>query len=112
MSRTVADVKARVKSVLKDKVDPIRYADTDIVDAINDALLEVRRIRPDLYLKKKFKVPVLSIDSDQLPVEDLAFNSVVYFVVGTMMLRDDEFAVDGRAMALIDRGTALLGAPK
>lgn len=111
MSRTVADVKARVKSVLKDKVDPLRYADIDIVNAINDSLLEVRRVRPDLFLAKKFKVAVVAADSDVLPLEDFAFNPVVYFTVGTLMLRDDEFVVDGRAMALINKATGqLLGA--
>ena len=111
MSRTVADVKARVKSVLKDKVDPLRYPDADILNAINDSLLEVRRARPDLFLSKKFKVPVLAFDTDVLPVEDFAFNPLVYFTIGTLMLRDDEFIVDGRAMALINKATGqLLGA--
>ena len=58
-----------------------------------------------------FKVPVLALDTDVLPVEDFAFNPVVYFTIGTMMLRDDEFIVDGRAMALINKATGqLLGA--
>ena len=108
MSRTVADVKKRVKSTLKDKVDPLRYPDADILDAINDALIEVRRIRPDLYLAKKFKVPLLVNDADPLPFEDFVFNSVVYFVIGTLMLRDDEFAVDTRALTLINKATAQL----
>ena len=108
MTRTVGDVKARVKSILKDKVDPIRYPDADLLNAINDALIEVRRVRPDLYLHKRFKVPLLADDLTALPVEDFCFNVIVYWVVGTMMLRDDEFAVDGRAMAMLNKATAQL----
>lgn len=108
MARTVGDVKARVKSILKDKVDPIRYPEDDLLNAINDALLEVRRVRPDLYLHRKFKVPALTADEQVLPIEDFAFNALVYWVTGTMMLRDDEFAVDGRAMAMVNKATAQL----
>lgn len=108
MSRTVADVRKRVRGILKDTVAPLRYPDTDIIDAINDSLTEVRRVRPDLFLAKKFKVPVLAVDTDVLPLEDWCFNAVVYFCVGNMMLRDDEFAVDGRALTLINKATAQL----
>jgi hypothetical protein len=108
MTRTVGDVKARAKSILKDKVDPVRYPEADLLNAVNDALLEVRRIRPDLYLSKSFKVAILINDTDVLPVEDFVFNSIVYWVVGTMMLRDDEFSVDGRAMNMINKATGQL----
>jgi len=108
MSRSVADVIKRVRSVLKDKVEPLRYPDADIIDTINDALVEIRRVRPDLYLKKDFKVPTVAIDSDALPVEDFVFNSITYFVIGYLMLRDDEFAVDGRAMSMINKATSQL----
>lgn len=110
MSRTVADVKARVKSILKDKVDPLRYPEVDLLAAINDALIECRRARPDLFLTRSvpFSVPVLVNDTDKLPIEDQFFNSVVFFTAGYMMLRDDEFAVDGRAMAMINKATAQL----
>lgn len=97
-----------MRAILKDQVEPLRYPDADILDAINDALTEVRRIRPDLFLKKKFKVTPLLFETDLLPVEDQFFNPVVYFCVGNMMLRDDEFVVDGRAMALINKATGQL----
>lgn len=109
MSRTVLDVKTRVRSILKDNVDPERYNDTDMLNAINDALLEVRRVRPDLYLKRaNFVVPVLVADGDKLPIEDTFFNSIVYFTAAYMMFRDDEFSVDSRASQLMAKATGQL----
>ncbi len=108
MTRTVANVKERVRSILKDRVDPKRYSDADILNAINDALLEVRRVRPDLYLKKNFIVKGLVLDTDVLPIEDTFFNSIVYFTAAYMMFRDDEFSVDSRASQLMNKATAQL----
>lgn len=110
MARTVADVKLRVKSILKDKTDPLRYPEADILNAINDGLVEARRVRPDLFLKqsKKFNVPVLTLDTNVLPIEDQFFNAIVYFTVGYLMLRDDEFSVDGFAAAMLGMAKAQL----
>jgi bifunctional DNase/RNase len=108
MSRTVLDVSTRVRSILKDGVDPNRYSDADILNAINDALIEARRVRPDLFLKKNFIVPVLTADADKLPIEDTFFNSIVYFAAAYMMFRDDEFSVDSRASQLMSKATGQL----
>lgn len=107
MSRTVLQVKTRVKSILQDKVDPRRYPDEDIINALNDALVECRRMRPDLFVnnKKPFTVPQLVEDTNLIPIEDQFFNSVVFFTVGYLMLRDTETAVDGFAMGMLNRAT-------
>lgn len=81
------------------------------MDAVNDALLEVRRIRPDLFLSRAFDVPVVALadaDTTNLPVEDFIFQAVVYLVVGNQMLRDNEFSLDSRAVNLLNKGIAQL----
>jgi hypothetical protein len=78
------------------------------MNAINDALLEVRRVRPDLYLKKNFVVRSMILDGDALPIEDTFFNSIVYFTAAYMMFRDDEFSVDSRASQLMGKATTQL----
>ena len=57
--RTVADYAATARSQLQDLVGPpYRYSDDDIVGALNQALAEMGRVRPDLFLDLKYMQPL------------------------------------------------------
>lgn len=101
--RTLGDVKARVSVLLQD-VAEVRYSDAELTNAVNDAVLEVRRIRPDLFLSSDFVVTDMTADTEVIPVPDFFFNSLVYIVSGHAMLRDDQFSVDSRAVSLLNKG--------
>jgi len=112
MSRTYSDVITRARRILQDEnASNYRYSDQSLVDAANDAVLEVRRTRPDLMLRVSFNpsdVTLADIALVSPPVEDMYFQSLVYITVGYQMLRDDEFSKDSRAIAMLNKGLSQL----
>lgn len=109
MSRSYSQVMDRARSILQD-ADKTRYTDDDLLGAVNDGLIEIRRIRPDLLLSVAFVTDEKAIGdiADNLPVEDFAFQSLVYMAAGYMMLRDDEYSLDSRAVNMLNIGTSKL----
>lgn len=99
--RKVADVITRVRETLQDP-HGIRYTDAEIIGRLNDAVLEARSIRPDLFIHK-FRDDINDVtESEQLfPLPSQFFPAVCFYIVGCLEFRDDEFAVDGRAATLL-----------
>lgn len=109
---TVAQYIEESRRLLQDQVVPYRYPDDDLVDALNIALLEARRLRADLFLPL-FDIPWTdpsgTIDTTTKVTMDPMYRpSVVYYMVGRMQLRDDEATTDQRAAGLMSKFTAQL----
>jgi hypothetical protein len=49
---------------MQDRVAPYRYTDDQIVDALNVALQETQRIRPDIFLDLKYQQKIKPNDLD------------------------------------------------
>ena len=64
---TVTDYIEDARTLLLDTVAPYRYDDPSLLVALNAALLEGRRLRPDLfvYVTKSGSVPSFDTNSDQ-----------------------------------------------
>lgn len=100
MARTVADALLRVREVLQDDAGA-RYTTPQLLGHLNDAVLEARSIRPDLFVGA-YDAPIEDVGVDSaFPLPDQFFKSVCFYIVGCCELRDDEFAVDGRAATLL-----------
>lgn len=101
MARTLADVETRSREILQD-AEAVRYTRAQIFGHLNDAVLEARSIRPDLFVGQ-YHVPINDVTDPAapFPLPDQFFKSVVFYIVGCCELRDDEFAVDGRAAQLL-----------
>jgi hypothetical protein len=100
MARTVQAVIDRVGEILQD-ADHVRYPVPQLIQHVVDAITHARAVRPDLFVAS-YTTPLpdtLTLTQD-LPLPDQFFVAVCYYVVGSAELRDDEFAVDGRAMTL------------
>lgn len=107
-NRTVSNVIGRVRALLEDtRADSYRYSSDDLLNGVNDAFLEVRRIRPDLYIHKGFDVDDLTVDS-VFPIDVQYFMAVVYLTAGHVMLRDDPNSNDSRAVSLLNKGISQL----
>lgn len=102
----------RVRALVQDETpDSYRYSTDSIVDAVNDAVLHMRRVRPELFLSANFQVTDVDPDeigSTNLPIEDHFSESLTYLAAGELMLRDDEFSQDSRAVHLMNKGIAML----
>ena len=112
MSRTYSQVIERARRILQDlDAGNFRYGDQEMVDAVNDALLEVRRVRPDLFISVGFDpqdVDIADIAITFLPIEAYYFQTLVYLTSGYAMLRDDRFSLDSRAVNLLNKGVSQL----
>ena len=106
---TVAELVSRARVLLQDTVAPYRYPDTDMLVALNDGLMEARRMRPDLFLYTPNDVPQYSaVDATEIDFDDQYRNALVYFVTGYIQLRDEEETSEARAGAFISSFTTKL----
>jgi len=110
---TGTDVILNARDILQDTVTgAFRYSDVSLYRAFNVGLQEMKRMRPDAYLKQGKIQPVPIIDATTvaatLPVDDMFASALIYFVAGYAELREDQFTQDGRASALIIQARNLL----
>lgn len=108
-TRSVADLLTRVRVVLQDQdQDAYRYPTSDLVGYLNDSVLEARRLRPDLFLGRYRESPpqipyaLTDYTVQAFPLPDSVFTAAVDYVAGRAEMRDDEFAVDGRATSFVN----------
>lgn len=114
MAKTLDNLVDEVRLMLKDRRVPYRYTQADILEAINSAFGELKRLRPDIFLgccsddDGTIELPDF-IEADlnltptptPFPVEATYFIPIVFYSVGKLQLGDDEFAIDNRAMSLL-----------
>ena len=102
MARTVQAVVTRVREILQDK-EGERYTTPQLLAHTVDAIVCARAVRPDLFVASyQTPLPDTLDTTDTLPLPDQFFVAVCAYVAGAAELRDDEFAVDGRAMTLVE----------
>jgi hypothetical protein len=111
---TVGQYLEESRRLLQDENSPYRYPNDDLIDALNIALLEARRLRADLFLPSftmPWFDPAKQTTSDlvaPVPIDPMYRQSLVYYIVGRAQLRDDESTVDARAASLMTKFTAQL----
>lgn len=119
MANTIAALLLEARAILQDVIptgspDGTRYTNQDLLDAFNDAMLQARAKRPDLFLDMGMRNPVPRYVTDDIagltafPIDPMAYPAFLYYVVGRSELRDDTFADDKRAGMLLGKFTAML----
>ena len=109
--RSLGDLMTDARVLLQDTRSPFRYREADLYTGLNAALMQARRLRPDLFLGRfgREKFNYAPADSAQpFPLAPWYWEAAVEFVVGRAELREDEFTNDGRAVALLNRFRAKL----
>lgn len=110
MAYTIGGLLLEARGILND-VTPIgtgstRYTDTDLINAFNDALIQARTKRPDLFIDMGLRnaVPQYSMPNDTntpFPIDYSVYPAFLFYIVGRSELRDDTYTQDGRASALL-----------
>ncbi len=100
---TVTDYLAQARALLQDKTYPVRYPDSDLIDALNLALLEARKLRPDLFLGTvpgTLTTPSIGgTNPDPMSAIDEQYRvPLLLYVVGHALERDEEDGSEQRAM--------------
>lgn len=105
---TVADYVAQARVLLQDTLaNAYRYSDTELVQSLNLAMLEARRLRADLFLGRA--VPAYTVaDATVVDIDDQFRMAFLYYIVGNAQLRDEEDTQDERAVALVNKFTSQL----
>ncbi len=113
MARTLAAVIKQVRYQMQDEdASNYRYTDERLVDTLNMALLDVWRLRPDLFLAAGWKLTEYTVanlsDSTMLPIDDIYFSTVVKLIVGYVELENDSVTPDGKAATMLSTARAEL----
>lgn len=108
---TVGDIIDYSRILLQDTIEPYRYATPQLINILNFSLLEVRRVRPDLFLATPTEVPFYSTDVDVVAIDQQYRLALVYYTVGQANLRDEEDTQDARAAAMLLKFTQMLISP-
>lgn len=109
--RTIAMAVAQARTLLQDVqgMPAYRYLDQDLLDAFNDAMVEARGKRPDLFLDYGLRTslplytPADLTGSTPFPIDEQVFSAFVYYIVGRCEMREDTFADNSRAVALSNK---------
>ena len=80
-----------------------RYPTDGLVTNLNQAMMDLYRIRPDLFLALSFQIPVFNTSemATAIGIEMQYIPSLIYYVVGLTQARDDEQNQDARAMGFL-----------
>jgi hypothetical protein len=108
---TVQDYVDRARVLLLDETTPYRYSDDSLVEALNLAILEMRRIRPDAmmsYFRTSLPSYTSASLSDTVAIDEQLRVAALYYVCGHAHLRDEEDTQDTRATAFLNKFTAQL----
>lgn len=108
---TVQDYVDRARVLLQDQYEPYRYPDTDLVEALSEAILEARRLRPDLlsgYFRTSLPDFSTSSMTQSVPIDPQYRVAFVYYICGQAQLRDDENDQDSRATVFLNKFTSQL----
>jgi hypothetical protein len=112
----VGDLLNQIRTLLQDtdvSSGQYRYSTDSIIANINMGMLEMYRLRPDIFLENAFKIPQFDDAqlSDPVVIEQQYVPALVYYAVGMTTMRDDEETQDQRSGALVQRFTQMLISP-
>lgn len=102
---SVQDYITDVRTIILDLTVPYRYSDDSLITSLNIALLEIRRLRPDLLVcRYHTRVPQFDVVSGEVvPIEPQFRLGVVYGIAAHALLRDEEDVQDARANTFLER---------
>jgi hypothetical protein len=101
MPKTIGGVITDARVILSD-VAGDRYTDDELISDFNNAISQTKTLRPDAFILGEALPEYTSADlAEDFPLSEIFVQSFVYFLAGNAELRDDEFAVDNRAMTLL-----------
>ena len=104
----VSDYIGDSRTLLQDTIQPYRYQDNELITALNVAMMDARRLRPDLFLGDLIEtyfdtIGTFNVGSPgrQVPVEYPFRLAVLYGMCAHALTRDQEDVQDARAAAFL-----------
>ena len=106
--KTVADYIAAARIQLQDTTPAPRFLDTEFQLALDIALDEAYRIRPDFFIGVVVKSIVSEPVTYEPPIPRGYQSAFLYYMCGYTQLRDDEETTDTRSSAFLNKFIAQL----
>lgn len=107
---TVEDYINDARVLLQDTVDaPYRYSDDNLLQALNLAVYEARRLRPDLFLDRFDDLPQFTeIDDTAVDIDQQFRPAFIYYMAARAQMGDEEQTEDARAREFMVRFSNIL----
>jgi len=104
--QSVGDIVDQIRILLQDTDNSsgqYRYSTDSILLSLNQGVVDLYRMRPDIFLAMKFVIPVYNTTQlDTLVGIEMQYISpLVFYTVGLVQARDDEQTQDQRAQAFL-----------
>ena len=108
---TISDIVTEVREFILDVESPYRFSDDRRYRLFNIAFGRGFNCRPEFFIGVSLTIPHYTTPAAATasPLDTQYFPAFVDFVTGTIELADDEFAVDGRATAMLNMFQNRLG---
>ena len=109
----VGDYIADARVVLQDTIQSYRYADDQLVTALNLAFLDGKRLRPDLFINGRWEpYPTWTVAdipiNTAIPMQDTFRQAFVFGCCAHAVARDQEDIQDERSVAHSNTFNAIL----
>lgn len=100
---TVGDVVSQARVLLQDtETGNYRWSDADLYGALNEGLLETRKLRPDFYRGLVATPQYATTDGNvSIAYPEEYRPALIYYVAGKIQLQDDEATDDDRAVKFL-----------
>jgi hypothetical protein len=95
---TTSDYITYARVVLQDQVAPFRYPDADLLEGLNLAFSEARRLRPDLFLGVATLPSYTTNDTTPVVIDSQYPMALIYYMVASAEMKDEEWTQDARAV--------------
>ena len=99
----IDDARVLLNDVVVDQTTVPRYTEAQLLGYARAALVDARRMRPDLFLSNMTTAFPAYTASSTVPIAEEYIIPLIDYVAHRAELRDDEFAVEGRAAALFSK---------
>lgn len=102
---TVQDYIDRARVLLQDGNSPYRHSDDEFTQALNAAVLESRRIRPDMWVETAdTALPYFTaVGNDTTAIDPQYRMAFLYYIIGHIQAKDEEDTQDARAASFLER---------
>lgn len=89
------------RRLIQDEDAPYRYSDESMLDALHLGMLELKRLRPEVFFGRS--IPSTSTVGSTITIDESCQTALVYFLAGHIQLNDDEPSQDERGAAFITK---------
>ena len=106
---TVSEYIMDARVILQDKTVPLRYTDQELASAVGLGLLEMRKLRADLFFGRETpNIKSTTALTTRVEVDEQYRVPLLYWIIGHTLLRNEEEGSDSQAAGYLNRFTAKL----